>query len=295
MRILLTGAGGNIGKGLVPLLIKNGHELVLSDVNQLSSQGIAADLPFHQLDIQHGFGLDKAAEGCDLILHTPAWHGIHWGQKTEADFWRLNVDGTFWAFQAARANQIQKVVFLSSTAWYGHYDKYGFTKRVGEELCEYNRQSHGVRYVAVRPNDLTPWGSDWLNGYGTRLLHGGVDRDDVLDCIALAVEKLNRAPVDAPEGIIVEALKPNVYTEADIQGWETDPISTCERIFPGSAELVERYGLRIDRKPSVTTSNLGWEEVGYAPSRHFGQFLDDLRRIESEQGEAAVRALKCPY
>jgi nucleoside-diphosphate-sugar epimerase len=143
MRILVTGAGGNIGKGLAPRLQALGHSLVLSDVNRIDT----GDIPFVQLDIQHGFGLDKAAEGCDMIVHLPAWHGIHWRDKTEMDFWRLNVGGTFNAFQAARANEIKRVVFLSSTAWYGHYDKYGFTKRIGEELCEYNRRNHGVRYV----------------------------------------------------------------------------------------------------------------------------------------------------
>ncbi len=288
---MITGAGGNIGKGLIPLLSEDGYELVLSDVNPIRD----SNFPFHQLDIQHGFGLDKAAEGCDLILHTPAWHGIHWNEKTEADFWRLNVDGTFWAFQAARANGIKRFVFLSSTAWYGHYDKYGFTKRIGEELCEYNRHCHGVRYVAVRPNDLTPWGSDWLNGYGTRLLRGGVDRDDVLDCIRLAVKRLAEPESSEPEGIIVEALRPNPYTEADVIEWEADPAGTCERLFPGSRELIQRYGLRISGKPSFTTSNLGWDDINFRPTRHFGTFLDELKKLDDSVGENEVRSLRCPY
>jgi hypothetical protein len=291
MKILLTGATGNIGKGLVPMLTAAGHELVLSDVNRQDF----GDIPFHQLDIQHGFGLEKAAEGCDAIVHLPAWHGIHWNQKTEADYWRLNIDGTFWMFQAARTHGIQRVVFLSSTAWYGHYDKYGFTKRIGEELCEYNRRNHGVRFVAVRPNDLTPWGSDWLNGYGTRLLRGGVDRNDVLDCVVAAVQRLSGSATGEAEGIVVEALRPNAYTPEQAAAWELDPIGTCEAIFPGSRELVEKYGLRIQGKPSITTSNLGWEEVGYAPHRHFGTFLTELRRLDAEIGEEAVRALRCDY
>jgi hypothetical protein len=291
MRVLLTGASGNIGRGLTPLLSAQGHELVLSDVNFFET----GDLPFHQLDIQHGFGLDKAAEGCDAIVHLPAWHGIHWREKTELDYWRLNVDGAFNAFQAAKANGIKKFVFLSSTAWYGHYDKYGFTKRIGEELCEYNRRNHGVRFVSVRPNNLTPWGDDWLNGYGTRLLYGGVDRDDVLDCITQSVRRLER-PLDGdPEGIVVEALCPNAYTEEQLATWETDPIGTCESIFPGSRELVEKYGLRIDRKPNFQTRFTGWDEVDFKPWRHFGAFLTELRKLDETIGEAAIRALRCPY
>ncbi len=291
MRILITGAGGTIGKGLVPRLQASGHQIVLSDVNKLEVDGI----PFHQIDIQNGFGLEKAAEGCDLILHLPAWHGIHSGSKTEADFWRLNVDGTFWMFQAAQSQGIKKVVFLSSTAWYGHYDKYGFTKRVGEELCEYNRQRHDVRYAAVRPNDLTPFGNDWLNRYGAGFLYGRVDREDVLDCICLSVAKLAEPLNGEPENIVVEALRANVFTAEQIQDWESDPIGHCEQIFPGYADIIEKYALNIKRKPWINDSKIGWDDIGYAPSRHFGTFLAELRRVDSEGGEAAVRAMSCPY
>ncbi|RYG42115.1 NAD(P)-dependent oxidoreductase [bacterium] len=295
LKILVTGAGGNIGRGVVPKLLALGHDVVLSDLNRLPDDEATRDLPFHQLDVQAGFGLEKAAEGCDLILHTPAWHGIHWNQKTEADFWRLNVDGAFWAFQAARSAGISRFVFLSSQSWHGHYDKYGFTKRIGEELCEYHRRANGIRYVTVRPADLTPWGNDWPGRYGTRLLYGGVDREDVLDAVTLAVERLLKPLEGEAEGIVLDAVRANGFSAEDLAGWEEEPLATCERIFPGSAEIVARYGLRIERKPSVVSSFSGWAETGYAPSRHFGTFLEELRRIEASGGEAAVRAMVCPY
>jgi hypothetical protein len=295
MRILLTGAGGNIGRGLVPLLTTSGHDLVLSDLNVLPDDPAYAGIPFHQLDVQHGFGLERASEGVDLIVHTPAWHGVHWRSKTEADFWRLNVDGTFWALQAARSAGVSRFVFLSSQAWHGHYDKYGFTKRIGEELCEYHRNTNGVRYVAVRPADLTPWGDDWVNRYGARLLYGGVDREDVLHAVAASVEKLSGAAPAEPEGIILDAVRPNAFDESQIEGWDADPVGVCERIFPDSAALIDKYGIDIKRRPAVLHSHLGWEEVGYRPQRHFGTFLDELRALDESGGPAAVQAKRCPY
>ncbi len=295
MRVLLTGAGGNIGRGVIPKLLAQGHEVVLSDLNRLPDAPPYAGLPAFQIDVQQGFGLERAAEGCDLVLHTPAWHGIHWGQKTEIDFWRLNVDGAFWAFQAARAAGISRFVFLSSQSWHGHYDKYGFTKRVGEELCEYHRRANGIRYATVRPADLTPWGDDWPNRYGARMLYGGVDREDVLDAVALSVARLARPLDGEPEGIVVDALRPNAFGAAGLEGWEADPVAACERLFPGSSALVRKYALAIERRPGLTTSFGGWDEIGYAPSRHFGTFLEDLRNLDAESGEAAVRAMHCPY
>jgi hypothetical protein len=264
---------------VVPRLVAAGHEVVLSDLTKIETE-----LPFHQVDVQSGFGLERAAEGCDLLIHTPAWHGIHWNQKTEADFWRLNVDGTFWAFQAARAQGVRRVVYLSSQSWHGHYDKYGFTKRVGEELCEYHRRANGISYVAIRPHDFTPWGTDWLNRYGARLLYGGVDREDVIDCTVLSVDWLTRQEA---EGLVVDATRQNVFSEADTENWDME---ACERIFPGSRELVEMHGLNVSRRPSVV-GELGWKEIGYAPKRHFGTFLEELRAKQP----AEIAAMKCDY
>ena len=296
MRILITGAGSNIGKGMISRLSEAGHDLVLSDLNKLPDTAPFAGLPFVQCDVQSGFGLERAAQGCDLVLHLPAWHGIHSNSKTEVDFWRLNVDGTFWTFQAAKAAGVTRFVFLSSQAWHGHYNKYGFTKRIGEELCEYNRLNGGIRYVAVRPADLTPWNDDWVNRYGARLLYGGVDREDVLDCVTAAVTHLAEplAPGAEPEGIIANAVRANGFTAAEIENWEADTLAASERVFPGSRDLIEKYGIRITKKPGISDIGEGAAAIGYTPTRHFGTFLEELNWFDAAGGPEAVRALRCP-
>lgn len=285
MKILITGANSNVGRGMIARLKAAGHELVLSDINKLPEKEPFTGLEFIQADVQIGVGLERAAAGCDTILHLPAWHGIHWNSKTEADFWRLNVDGTFWMFQAAQSAGIKKVVFLSSQAWHGHYDKYGFTKRIGEELCEYNRQRHGIQYVAVRPADFTPY-QNFLH-FGTRLLYGGVDRDDVLDCIEASLSYTGE------ESFFVNAVKANAYTDDQTAAWEADPLGTCEALFPGARALVEKYGLDINRRPH--RSNAAENPLGWSPTRHFGTFIETLRQHDATLGEAAVKALTCPY
>ena len=297
MKILITGATSTVSRGLIPRLREAGHDIVLHDIVRLPDTDLFRGLPFVQGDIQAGVGLDRAANGCDLIVHTPAWHGIHWRDKTEADFWRLNVDGTFWTFQAAVAAGITRMVFLSSMAWHGHYDKYGFTKQVGEEICEYNRRNHNIRYAAIRPQDFTPWGSDYANRYGARLLYGGVDWDDVLDCVHQAINALTPPLADGSEteALIVSALRANAFTQEQIADWKTDPISTCERIFPGSRPLIEKYAIRIADQPSVVDVGADAARVGYNPKHHFGTFLERLRTIDAQGGAAAVAELRCPY
>lgn len=294
MRVLVTGAGGNVGSGMVGRLRAAGHEVVLSDLVPPPDREPFRGLEFHACDVQAGFGLERAAAGCDLLLHTPAWHGIHSRIRTEVDFWRLNVDGTFWALQAARSAGISRLVFLSSMSWFGHYQKYGFTKRVGEELCEYHRQRHGLRHVIVRPADFTPWGDDFVHRYGARLLYGGVDREDVLDCVQAAVESLAAdPPADGPEGRVVHAVRANGFGADQLAGWEDDPVAAVERIFPGAGDLVRRYGIDIARRPTVV-EHVGGDAIGYHPSRHFGTFLERLAELD-RRGPEAVRAVHCPY
>jgi nucleoside-diphosphate-sugar epimerase len=295
MRILITGAGSNVGRGMTSLWREAGHDLVLSDLNALPDQEAYRDLPFVACDIQTGVGLEKAAEGCDAILHLPAWHGTHWATKTEVDFWRLNVDGSFWMFQAARAAGVHKVIFLSSQSWHGHYDKYGFTKRVGEELCEYYRGNHDINYVAIRPHDFTPW-KNFANDYGPRLLHGGVDREDVLDSIDLSLRWL--ASKSDVAGGYLDATRHDPFTAAQIAGWSDDPVGHLEEIFPGSRELVTRYGIDVSAVPEPQSpsgegelSNL----IGYKPGHHFGTFIEELRRLDAVLGRERVLALRCPY
>ncbi len=297
MRILITGATSNVSRGMISRLRDAGHSLVLYDLVPKPEAELFSELPYVQGDIQAGIGLDRAAAGCDLIIHTPAWHGIHWRDKTEADFWRLNVDGTFWMFQAAVAAGIKSIVFLSSMAWYGKYDKYGFTKRLGEEMCEYNRRNHGMSYVAIRPHDFTPWDEDNPNRYGARLLYGGVDREDVMDCIAQAVLKLTApvAPNAEAEGVVVNAVRSNAFKEQDLVDWVADPLSACERIFPGSRSLVVKYSIHINSKPSVVDVGPGAGSIGYSPKRHFGTFIEELRANDAAGGEDLVRQLRCPY
>ena len=309
MRILLTGAGGNVGRGIAPRLRAAGHTLVRSDIDLVPDADAPPDERFVQCDAQTGVGLESAAQDCDLLLHTPAWHGVHSRAKTEADFWRLNVDGLFWALQAARSAGVQRLVFLSSMSWHGHYEKYGFTKRVGEELVEYHRRNHGVRYVIVRPHDFTPWGNDWVNRYGARLLYGGVDREDVLDCIEAGIRHLERttsdrdiAPIDESgalshekelgDGVVVNAVRRNAFTDDMIGDWEADPLGAVERLFPGARDLVERHSIDISRRPSVVDP-LGAESVGYAPRHDFGTFMARLRDLDDEGAD--VHALTCRY
>jgi hypothetical protein len=93
----------------------------------------------------------------------------------------------------------------------------------------------------------------------------------------------------------VNAVRANGFTQAQIEDWEEDSLAACERIFSGSRGVVEKYGIRITKKPGLSDIGEGAAAIGYSPKRHFGTFLQELKRLDAEGGAEAVRALRCPY
>lgn len=279
MRILITGATGNVGQGITQRL-ESRHKLVLHDLGPFETKH-----PYFQGDVQVGDRLVKAAEGCDLIVHLPAWHGIHMAAKSEVDFWRLNVNGTFWMFQAAVQQGVKKVVYLSSCAWYNHYEKYGFTKVIGEELCEYYWRNHQIRYIALRPGGFTPWGKDFIR-YGQRFFTIGVDRRDVLEAIELAVENTSITNDSFP------IMPDNPFSKADLRDWTRDALAVLERHVPGSAALVRKYNLDVTDPPRVHDIARTRELLGWQPKHHLLTFLEELKQLDASGG---IGQVECDY
>jgi nucleoside-diphosphate-sugar epimerase len=71
MRVLVTGAGGNLGRATLPALAEAGHTVRALDFRPL-------DIP-HELvvaDVRDARAVAEAAAGCDAVVHAAALHGI---------------------------------------------------------------------------------------------------------------------------------------------------------------------------------------------------------------------------
>ena len=273
MRVLITGANGNLATGLVER-IRARHTLRLADLVPLETTH-----EFVQLDVRQAQPYIAAAEGVDLIVHAPAWHGIHLRTRSEREFWELNVDGTFNLFQAAVANHVPRVVWISSVSVHNRDNIYGFSKVVGEELCQFYCRAHGIRCTMLRPADFTPYRD--RKHYGERLLRGGVDRRDVVQATALAVEN------DAIGYEALAVLREDPFTQDDVGLWLQDPSAVLERYVPRARELVERYRLDLPERISLTDIAATREQLGYRPQYNFITFLHELAEHDA-QGDASL-------
>src|ERR1700679_2600047 len=99
MTILITGGSGDLGQILCPELLALGFIPKVIDVRQPRLKSIE----YVQASILDREALGHAVEGCRMVVHIAAWHGIHEyrGERDAYDFWDLNVTGTFNVFEAA--------------------------------------------------------------------------------------------------------------------------------------------------------------------------------------------------
>lgn len=117
MKILVTGSAGMVGKPTVEALEKAGHEVVTYDLKQ--NQNVL-DTPL----------VAKKAAGCDAIVHLAGLPHPVPGLEFE-DYFSSNVHGTNEVAAAAIKAGVPKLIYASSTAYYGAHRGFDFVPDEG--------------------------------------------------------------------------------------------------------------------------------------------------------------------
>ena len=100
MKILITGAAGQIGSGLSKLLIENGHDLTLVDnlrngyLENLKDDANEVIAPFYEVDITSGEFFLKCGDQYDVIIHLAAITSLPDCESNPLETLRINVSGT---------------------------------------------------------------------------------------------------------------------------------------------------------------------------------------------------------
>jgi UDP-glucose 4-epimerase len=287
MRVLVTGAAGNLGRVVLPALAAAGHEPVALDRRPVDTPGEVVEG-----DIRRPDDVRRAMEGADAVVHGAALHGVHLRGHSPDEFWQINVTGTFNVFEAARDAGVRRMVLSSTMGVYGRSlrrsadafawtaeddpllpgDVYGLSKVLCEEMGAYYARAHGIVTVALRFGMYVP---ESFVRYGFRLLYGGVDDRDVADAV---LRSLTHEPPDGFDAFDIMSEVP--FTRDDTRGMAADPVALIERHWPGTAALAEERG--VDIPPLIWGETL-WpidkakRELGWQPRRNFGEFVDAWR------------------
>jgi nucleoside-diphosphate-sugar epimerase len=161
MKVLITGAGGFLGRGMVVPFVGR-HELRLMDVAAFESPG-------HEVIVGSVADLAtvrRAVQGCDAIViaHMASRQAGSY-ETPEAPF-DANVKGTANLFFAAVEEGIQRVVLVSSSGVvhsaehggrflcrdlpFSSRGIYGLTKVCQEVIAEQYHREHGLRVAVLR-------------------------------------------------------------------------------------------------------------------------------------------------
>jgi|SRR5581483_6161106 len=173
--VLVTGGCGFIGSHLVEKLVSLGAQVtVLDDLSSGNIQNIAAVMD----NITYLYGSITDLDTCllatrdkNIIFHLAAFVSVPASTQDPQLCHDINIVGTQNILEAARLNNVKRVVFSSSCAVYGELEllccetaqpapisPYGFSKLIGEIYCAEYARVFGVETVALR----------YFNVYGSR-------------------------------------------------------------------------------------------------------------------------------
>jgi len=131
--VLVTGGTGTLGRALVPLLLADGH--VVRVLSRRTAPRVPPGATAYAGDIRTGTGLERAADGCDLVIHAASNPRRH-VMETE-------VEGTRNVAAAARSAGAH-VVYISIVGVDKHRYFYYRAKRAAEIVLEQSGASWTV-------------------------------------------------------------------------------------------------------------------------------------------------------
>lgn len=147
MKILVTGGTGVIGEGVIPELLKRGHDVrLLSRHAKEDARQWPGVEPFEG-NVADAKSLTGAADGCDAVLHIA---GIAEEKPPELTFQSINIEGTGYMLEEARRAKVRRFVFVSSLGADTGESDYHRSKLVAEKLV----QASGLDWTIIRPGNV---------------------------------------------------------------------------------------------------------------------------------------------
>jgi threonine 3-dehydrogenase len=170
MKILLTGAGGQIGHDLIGALVAAGHDVVSTDLApRPPSHAHAGGVDWQRLDVTDAAAVQHMFTDIrpDIVFHLAAILSAR-GEQDPRLAYDVNQTGTWNVLEACRRAKVKRLIFTSSIAVFGPTPSgplpdptpddvalhpstmYGVTKVAGELLCAYYRKRYEIDCRGVR-------------------------------------------------------------------------------------------------------------------------------------------------
>ena len=164
---VVTGGAGFIGSHLAEELLRRGHRVRVADSLITGKRTNLDHLPqveFLEGDLADLAFAQKAAAGCDYVLHQAAIPSVPRSVKDPLTSNRANVDATLNVLVAARDARVRRLVFAGSSSAYGDtptlpkheglptspLSPYALQKVIGEQYLQLFTRLYGLETVTIR-------------------------------------------------------------------------------------------------------------------------------------------------
>ncbi len=175
MKALVTGGAGFIGSHIVDRLLKDGHEVIVLDDFSTGHRSNLADhaaLTIVEGDISNPDTVNEIMPRIDWVFHMAAVASVPKTVNDPVGSSAVNYQGTLHLLEAARNNNVKRLVFASSAALYGDeptlpkvetmcpvtLSPYAVDKMASEFACGMYTKLYGLETVCLR----------YFNVYGPR-------------------------------------------------------------------------------------------------------------------------------
>ena len=158
-RVLITGAGGGIGRTLRETLRGVYPILRLSDRVPLAAAGDGEEID--RTELSDMAAVERMVDGVDGIVHL----GGNSGEAAWPVILQSNINGLYNVFEAARGAGVRRIVMATSNHAVGFYprsetidhrvvprpdSRYGVSKAFSESLASLYADKHGIGFLCVR-------------------------------------------------------------------------------------------------------------------------------------------------
>lgn len=178
MKALITGGNGFLGSTLARMLMEKNYQISIFDItnnNTILSETEKSRVTFFQGDLGNMAHVINAVKefGPDSIFHVGSLLSVP-SENNPQNAFRVNAEGSYNVFEAARIFEVKKVLYSSSMNVYGIDIKgevvddytlqrpttiYGVLKAFSENLGRYYAKKYGIDFRALRYASIVGPGS----------------------------------------------------------------------------------------------------------------------------------------
>lgn len=167
-KYLVTGGAGFIGSHITETLVKQGHQVrVLDNLETGKKENMASfihQVDFMEGDIRHLKTCEKACDGIDCVFHEAALGSVPRSVEDPLTTNEVNITGTLNMLLAAKAKEVKRFVYASSSSVYGDsqvlpkvetmpanpLSPYALSKYAGEVYALQFYRLYGLETIALR-------------------------------------------------------------------------------------------------------------------------------------------------